>query len=211
MDCELLAASLQRPSGRCNVVGTATTLFEARGILNNDAPEVGLISPALADGPLAGLDLVREMGESHPETRAIMLLDPMDPRMIVYSFEVGAKGVFSRNGSLEALVKCIDVVRLGQIWAGTHELQIVLEAIARRPHFEPVSAGGKKILTPREGQIASLVADGLRNREISERLKLSAHTVKNYLYRMYDKLGISNRAELAAYVLTCPSKTSPAS
>ena len=58
-----------------------------------------------------------------------------------------------------------------------------------------------KLLTSREAEVASLVADGLRNREISERLNLSAHTVKNYLYRVYEKLGISSRVELTTRVL----------
>jgi DNA-binding NarL/FixJ family response regulator len=125
----------------------------------------------------------------------------MEPRMVIYSFQVGAKGVFSRDRSVQELAKCMEVVRDGQIWAGTNELQIILQAMAKRSHFEPVSATGVKLLTSREAEVAALVADGLRNREISERLHLSAHTVKNYLYHVYEKLGISSRVELTAHVL----------
>ena len=121
--------------------------------------------------------------------------------MVVYSFQVGAKGVFSRDRSVADLAKCLEVVRGGQIWAGTNELQIILQAMAKRSHFEPTSATGAKLLTSREAEVAALVADGLRNREISERMNLSAHTVKNYLYRVYEKLGISSRVELTAHVL----------
>jgi two-component system nitrate/nitrite response regulator NarL len=201
MDCQLLAASLKRASSRCKIVGTAASVAEALTILKEHHPEVALVSPHLAEGPLAGFDLVQEMRESFPQTRAIILLDSMEPRMVIYSFQVGAKGVFSRDRSVEALAKCLDVVHRGQIWAGTNELQIILQAMAKRTHFEPVSASGAKLLTSREAEVASLVADGLRNREISERLNLSAHTVKNYLYRVYEKLGISSRVELTTRVL----------
>ena len=201
MDCELLAASLQRIKGHCKVIGTASGAAEARRILEQQHADVALVSPHLAEGPLAGFDLVQEMRDSLPVARAVMLLDAMEPRMVVYSFEVGAKGVFSRDRSVEELVKCLEVVHRGQIWAGTNELQIILQAIAKRSHFDPVSATGVKLLTSRESEVASLVADGLTNREISERMNLSAHTVKNYLYRVYEKLGISSRVELTAHVL----------
>ena len=201
MDCQLLAASLQRASNRCKVVGTAASAEEAKAVLRKYQPEVALVSPNLAEGPLAGFDLVQDMRDGFPGTRAIMLLDSMEPRMVVYSFEVGAKGVFSRDRSVEALAKCLEVVQRGQIWAGTNELQIILQAMAKRKSFEPMSATGIKLLTAREAEVAALVADGLRNREISERMKLSAHTVKNYLYRVYEKLGISSRVELTARVL----------
>src|SRR5439155_20388154 len=124
--------------------------------------------PHLTEGPLAGFDLVQEMRESFAGIRAIMLLDSMEPRMVIYSFQVGAKGVFSRDRSVEALAKCIEVVHQGQVWAGTNELQIILQAMAKRAHFEPMSATGMKLLTCREAEVAALVADGLRNREISE-------------------------------------------
>ncbi len=201
MDCQLLTGSLQRASRHCKVVGTAASVAEAMTILRQHRPEVALVSPHLAEGPLAGFDLVQDMRESFPQTRVIMLLDAMEPRMVIYSFQVGAKGIFSRDRSVQALAKCLDVVHRGQIWAGTNELQIVLQAMAKRAHFEPVSTSGIKLLTSREAEVAALVADGLRNREISERMKLSAHTVKNYLYRIYEKLGISSRVELTARVL----------
>jgi DNA-binding NarL/FixJ family response regulator len=201
MDCQLLAASLERASARCKVAATAASAAEARAMVREHQPEVALVSPHLAEGPLAGFDLVQEMREFSPNSRAIMLLDSMEPRMVICAFQVGAKGVFSRDRSVEALAKCIEVVHRGQIWAGTNELQIILQAMAKRTRFEPQRAAGAKLLTHREAEVAGLVAEGLRNREISERMKLSAHTVKNYLYRVYEKLGISSRVELAAHVL----------
>jgi two-component system, NarL family, nitrate/nitrite response regulator NarL len=201
MDCQLLATSLQRARGHCRVVAIAWSAAEGQRVVKQHHPDVALVSPYLAEGPLAGFDLVQEWRDSAPATRAVMLLDSMEPRMVIYSFQVGAKGVFSRERSVEELAKCLEVVHAGQIWAGTNELQIILQAMAKRSHFEPVTATGIKLLTTRESEVAALVADGLRNREISERLNLSAHTVKNYLYRVYEKLGISSRVELTTHVL----------
>jgi DNA-binding NarL/FixJ family response regulator len=201
MNCQLLAESLQRASRACKVVATACSIAQARHILEQHRPDVWLVSPHLAEGPMAGFDLVQEMRDALPETRAVVLLDAMDSRMVIYSFQVGAKGVFSRDHSVQELAKCLEVVRGGQIWASTNELQIILQAMAKRTQFEPVSTTGVKLLTSREAEVAALVAEGFRNREISERLNLSAHTVKNYLYRVYEKLGISSRVELTAHVL----------
>jgi two-component system nitrate/nitrite response regulator NarL len=201
MDCQLLSASLQHAESGCRVVGTASSVAEAREMLRQHPADVALVSPHLGEGPLAGFDLVQELHETAPATRAIMLLDSMEPRMVIYSFQVGARGVFSRDRAVEALSKCLQVVHAGQIWAGTNELQIILQAMAKRTQFEPMTATGVKILTTREAEVAALVAEGLRNRDISERLNLSAHTVKNYLYRVYEKLGLSSRVELTAHVL----------
>jgi two-component system nitrate/nitrite response regulator NarL len=201
MDCQLLAASLQRAKGHCRIVGTAASAAEARRVLAEQHPNVALVSPHLSEGPMAGFDLVQELRDTMPEVRAVMLLDSMQPRMVVYAFQVGAKGVFSRDRSVDELAKCLEVVHAGQVWAGTNELQIILQAMAKRTNFDAGEGAGSKVLTTREAEVASLVADGLRNREISERLGLSAHTVKNYLYRVYEKLGISSRVELTNHML----------
>jgi DNA-binding NarL/FixJ family response regulator len=202
MNCELIATSLRASSRHFDVVGCAVSASDLRGIFSQQSPEVAVISSYLEDGPLAGFDIVREIRNSFPATRPIILLDSMEPRMIIRSFQVGAKGIFSRDKSIKTLCKCIEVVNSGQIWASTSELQVILEVIAKRPRLEPMSLKGTKILTGKETEIANLVTEGLRNREISEKLSLSPHTVKNYLYRVYDKLGISSRVELAAYILT---------
>jgi DNA-binding NarL/FixJ family response regulator len=201
MDCQLLAVSLANLPHPPHIVGTAVSAVKALAFLRDLGPAVVLVSPSLEEGPLAGFDLVQSMRDVAPAARAIMLLDRMEPRMVLHSFQVGAKGIFSRERSLDALAKCIDVVHQGQIWASTQELQIILEAMGKRARFDPAGATGEKLLTPRETEVAGLVADGFRNREISERMNLSVHTVKNYLYRVYEKLGISSRVELTARLL----------
>ena len=197
----MLAKFLQGASHHCKVVGCAVNAAEIRIILKKQKPQVAIISPNLEDGPLRGFDLVQEICDSSPATRSIVLLDSMEPQMVIWSFQVGAKGVFSREKSIEALSKCIDAVHGGQIWASANELQILVQAIAKRLRLDPLRLKGTKNLTSREAEVADLVAEGLRNHEIADRLSLSTHTVKNYLYRAYEKLGVSSRVELAALVL----------
>jgi DNA-binding NarL/FixJ family response regulator len=131
----------------------------------------------------------------------IMILDSNKPAMVVEAFRAGASGVFSRNQSSEWLCKCIHAVHKGQIWASSEELHFVLEALGRAPLVKPVSLRATGLLTKREEGVVHLVAEGMTNRDISEELKLSVHTVRNYLFRIFNKVGTSNRLELALYAI----------
>jgi DNA-binding NarL/FixJ family response regulator len=93
-------------------------------------------------------------------------------------------------------------VREGQIWASTRELEYVVGALASAKPFRGLNANGRNILSKREDEVVALVADGLTNREVSERLKLSEHTVKSYLFKIFEKLGVSTRVELVLYALS---------
>lgn len=99
------------------------------------------------------------------------------------------------------LPKCIESVHNGQIWAGTKELEYLVSAVASSRPLRVVDACGRNILSKREDEVVALVADGLTNREVSEMLKLSEHTVKSYLFKIFEKLGISTRVELVLYAL----------
>ncbi|MGO9939932.1 MAG: response regulator transcription factor [Terracidiphilus sp.] len=122
-------------------------------------------------------------------------------------FRAGAKGLFDRAVYDPVLLcRCIQRVAEGQIWAKSEELGFVLEAFASAPRIQ-VSKGVQS-LTPREREVARLVSDGLSNSEVAQRLGLSTHTVKNYLFNVFDKIGVSNRAELILCLLasTAPPK-----
>jgi DNA-binding NarL/FixJ family response regulator len=99
------------------------------------------------------------------------------------------------------LCKCIQAVHKGQIWANSSHLNVLLAMLVQTPPARVVNAKGLNLLAEREGQVVNLVADGLTNREIASRLGLSEHTVSNYLFRIYNKLGVSNRVELVLYVM----------
>jgi len=93
-------------------------------------------------------------------------------------------------------------VHEGQIWAKTQQLEFIVNALAQAPSLRVVDANGANLLTKREEDLLRLVADGLGNRDIARQLNLSENTVKNYMFHIFDKLGISNRVELVLYALT---------
>jgi DNA-binding NarL/FixJ family response regulator len=87
------------------------------------------------------------------------------------------------------------------VWASSEELRFVIEALSATPATKPNIVRATGLLTKREEGVVHLVAEGMTNRDISQELKLSEHTVRNYLFRIFNKVGTSNRLELALYAL----------
>ena len=164
--------------------------------------DVLVIGTHLEEQSLRGFEVLREVRASRPDTRAVVLLDSSKPQVVLDAFRAGARGVFSRSESIDKLCKCIRCVHTGQIWANSREMTLALEALASTPTVNPVDANGLSLLSKREKEIVQSLAEGLTNREIAERLKLSQHTVKNYLFRIFDKLGVSSRVELLFMTLS---------
>jgi DNA-binding NarL/FixJ family response regulator len=163
-------------------------------------PQVLLVSSALEESPTLGFDLTRQVCASYPETRVILLMDTSSRSAVVEAFRCGAQGVFSRTESSKTLAKCINNVHQGQVWASSTELRYLLDAFRESEPMQLVDSRGEAILSKREQDVVRCVAEGLSNREIASRLKLTEHTVKNYLFRIFDKLGVSSRVEVVLYV-----------
>jgi DNA-binding NarL/FixJ family response regulator len=128
-----------------------------------------------------------------------MLLDVSERTQVIEAFRAGARGVFSRSESLKSLAKCIHCVNVGQVWANSKELRYLLEALGEALPMRVIDARGAALLSRREQEVVRCVAEGLSNREIAQRLGLTEHTVKNYLFRIFDKLGVSKRVEVVLY------------
>jgi DNA-binding NarL/FixJ family response regulator len=168
-------------------------------------PAVALISTDLQDGAFSGISALREAQEISPGLRSILLSDRPEPNVVVEGLRAGARGFFSRcNFEFTALCKCIRRVWQGQIWIGNTELEYVFDALTRARPLRVISPEGLNLLSRREEEVMQLVAEGLGNREIADLLKLSEHTIKNYLFNIFDKLGISNRVELVLYAVSNP-------
>ena len=163
--------------------------------------EVLVISPSLNEQPFRGLEVLRELRAVRP-VRAVVLLDSVKDEAILDAFRAGARGIFSKSQPAEVLSKCVRCVYQGQIWANSQELALAVEALASAPNVRAVNASGMSLLSKRELQVVRCLAEGMTNREIAERLKLSQHTVKNYLFRVFDKLGVSSRVELLFMTLS---------
>jgi two-component system, NarL family, nitrate/nitrite response regulator NarL len=163
-------------------------------------PHVVLVSSALEESPTLGFDLTRQIGAAYPQTRVILLMDTSSRSAVVEAFRCGAQGVFSRTESSKSLAKCISTVHQGQVWVNNEELRYLLDAFRESEPMQVIDSRGEAILSKREQDVVRCVAEGMSNREIASRLKLTEHTVKNYLFRIFDKLGVSSRVEVVLYV-----------
>jgi DNA-binding NarL/FixJ family response regulator len=204
MSCQLMATALSRSGYPFVITDCAVDSAGVRNGIDMNEVDVAVVSAALKDGLDAGFNVTREIRTNHPKTEVVMLLDSDDEYTITEAFIAGASGVLSRDESFELLCKCIHAVSQGQVWANSKELRFLLHALVQN---RPISVGTTKLpkspnsLTRREQGVVHLIAEGLTNRDISKHLNLSEHTVRNYLFRIYNKLGTSNRLELALYAL----------
>ncbi len=166
--------------------------------------DVVVLSSNLDAEPLRGFEILRQLRASDPGIQVVILLESSRREAVLQAFRAGAKGIFNRDDSVETLSKCIRSVRQGQIWANSQQMSFAVEALAAAPTVRAVDSSGLSLLSKREMDVVRSLAEGLTNREIAERLKLSQHTIKNYLFRVYDKLGVSSRLELLFMTLTQP-------
>lgn len=198
MSCHLLADALERSQGFAAVA--AATPKKVLQLLEKERFDVVLLGSAFSSDPLESVRFVSQLRSTHPQVGVVVLLDALDRSLVVEAFRSGASGVFSRSESFEALCKCIRCVQQGQIWASSTGIHFVLDALVE--HGPIVSRlSGSRPLSKREEQITVLVAEGYSNRQISERLALSEHTIKNYLFRVFEKLGVATRVGLTLYAL----------
>jgi DNA-binding NarL/FixJ family response regulator len=163
--------------------------------------QVDVILVAVNRSP--SLSLLRWLHVSHPTTAAVLLVDSYDRELVVNAFRTGARGIFLfSHAPFRTLCKCIHCVANGQVWINSQQILYLLDALSEVSTLRVVNAKGKLLLTPREEQVVALVAEGLSNRETAAELGLSEHTVKKYMLRIFDKLGISTRVELVLYAVS---------
>jgi DNA-binding NarL/FixJ family response regulator len=198
---QLLAEALRRDH-RLEVIAPPVRSGELVEIVKQHRVNVVVLSSNVDEEPLRGFELLRQLRASNPGVFAIMLLDSSKRENVLHAFHAGARGIFSRHDSMEILSKCIRNVYEGQIWANSEQVSFAVEELARSPVVRAINANGLDLLSKREMDVVRSLAEGLTNREIAERLGLSRHTIKNYLFRVYDKLGVSSRLELLFMTLT---------
>ena len=199
MSTQLLVDALGR-SGHFEMIGSPSDVRALLPLVKKEKPEVAVISAQLEEPKSAASELVRNLRVESPQTRIVVLLDFSEPSTVTAAFRAGAQGVFCRTEPFHLLAKCIQCVAKGEVWASRSELQSVLEALAQ-PALPSALSWSGGLLSARETDVVRCVAEGLTNREIAQRLKLTEHTVKNYLSRIFDKLGVSSRVEVLLYAV----------
>jgi DNA-binding NarL/FixJ family response regulator len=172
------------------------------GTLKSFVPEIVVISENSAGG--RAIQLLRAARAVVPAVRTVVLLDVCQEGFVVDLFRAGVKGVVSLEEPVETLIKCLQVVSAGEIWASANHMQQIIKGLATEDDdvIEITHSGGERSLSRREEQVVRGVIEGLSNRAISARLNLSEHTIKNYLFNVFEKLEVGNRAELVAFVMT---------
>ena len=177
------------------MTGSSQTII--RGLGEHKA-NVALISADLQDGPHTGGKVLQELQNSHP-TPAVMLMQSSKPEFVVNAFRAGARGIFYRTHSLKALSKCIRMVHKGQFWVSNEDINHLIMALTNTVPLHLSNREGIPLLTRREEDVVRLAVDGLKNREIAQRLQVKEHSIRNYMYRIFEKLGVSSRAELILF------------
>ncbi len=200
MGCHLMETALRR-SRQISVVASVVESNEITEAYKASKPNACIISGALKDGATAGFRATRELRDLDRRANVIVLLEAPERALVVEAFRSGARGILSRDDPFEMLPKCVQKVCEGQVWANSQQLQFLLESLTDNVPSTITDARGTSLLTNRELSLVQLVAEGRTNRDISRELHLSEHTVRNYLFRIFNKLGVSTRLELALYAI----------
>jgi DNA-binding NarL/FixJ family response regulator len=140
-----------------------------------------------------GLDVLRLLAAGQSLCRTILLTAIVRDDEVMEAVKLGVRGIVLKESSPEVLVDCVRRVYRGEQWI---ERETVTRALQRVLNRDGVEREGSESLTPREIEIVRMVAQGLRNKVIAERLSISEGTVKVHLHNVYEKLGVDGRLEL---------------
>ena len=195
VNSQLLATALQEEE-RFQMLDAVPDVREVGAVVAREKPAVVLVSAEIDGNTRKGFEVTRELNRRRSGVHVVMLLDSSERSTIVEAFRAGAHGIFSRGEPLTSLAKCIFCVSQGQVWASSRELRYLLEALGDGLPLRLMDTRWANLLSHREREVVGCVVDGLSNREIAGRLGLTEHTVKNYLFRIFSKLGVSKRVEV---------------
>lgn len=178
------------------VVGQAETLAQTLAAVQKFTADILIFESALAPNPADAVsDLLR-----NTKCRLVVVLQEPDQELTLELFRRGAHSIISREVEPEMLVECLHKVAAGEPWLESRAIAWVLDAY-RTQGLRPTGSRPKVQLTPKESLIVSCVTQGMKNKEIALRVGTTEQVVKNYLRKVYDKLGVADRLELALYCL----------
>jgi two-component system, NarL family, nitrate/nitrite response regulator NarL len=180
------------------VVGQAETLPQTQSAILKFSADVLIFESALAPN---SVEAVAELLHQAPQLKIVVVTPASDEQLTLELFRRGAHGILSREVEPEVLVDCLRKVASGEPWLENRAIHWVMEAY-RGHNLRPSGARPKVQLTPKETVIVSCVTQGMKNKEIAVRVGTTEQVVKNYLRKVYDKLGVADRLELALYCLS---------
>jgi DNA-binding NarL/FixJ family response regulator len=177
------------------IVGEASNGNECVHMLTKLKPDILLLDLRMPGKD--GLAVLEEVNLGFLTTRVIVLTEAEEERDAVRAMRLGARGIVPKQTARDLLVKSIRRVYSGEIWLNNRLTAEVMKAFTSSSDI----ARREPMLSDREKEIVQLIAQGFRNKEIAEKLFISEQTVKNHLHNIFDKLGVSDRLELALYAI----------
>jgi DNA-binding NarL/FixJ family response regulator len=197
MGSQLLAESLEEDSRfEVAAVATAADILTAATARKT---HMAVISAEFDSSKRKGMEVARILNARQPAVLIVVLLDFVERDAVISSFRNGARGVFCRTEPLSEFRKCIEHVSSGRIWANSTEAEYLLDSVRSTPFCDAVDRFST--LSKREVEVIEAAVTGHTNKQIAHELGLSGHTIKNYLFSVFEKLGVSNRMELLCLLL----------
>jgi DNA-binding NarL/FixJ family response regulator len=189
------------------VVAQAQDGRQVLDVLQQHEPDILLLDLKMPG--LDGLATLQRLQTSKHKTRVIVLTASEDKNEFVQAMKLGTSGIVLKQSATDLLIKSIRKVNAGEIWLDSHTTAAVMRQFATGADDAPVGAAPasssrereRSLLSQREREIVALVAQGFKNKEMAEKMFISEQTVKNHLHNIFDKLGVSDRLELALYAI----------
>ena len=179
------------------VVAQAESLGQTLAAASRFEPDVVLMESAMSPNPAGA---VAEVIKRVPNAKMVIIAGESDEDDTVEYLRRGVRGIIKRSVAPELLIKCVRKVAEGETWLDNQGVNWVIEAY-RSQSSQPASAKPKGRLTDKELLIVACVTQGMKNKEIAAEVGTTEQVVKNYLRKVYDKLGVSDRLELALYCI----------
>ncbi len=187
------------------VVAQAQDGRQVLDILQQLEPDILLLDLKMPG--LDGLATLQKLQTARNKTRVIVLTASDDKNEFVQAMKLGTSGIVLKQTATELLIKSIRKVHAGEIWLDSHTTAAVIRQFvaAEETPVPPIASAPRdrerSPLSQREREIVALVAQGFKNKEMAEKMFISEQTVKNHLHNIFDKLGVSDRLELALYAI----------
>jgi two-component system, NarL family, nitrate/nitrite response regulator NarL len=190
---------LLEADSRFKVVGEAGDGLEAVAQAAKLTPDILLLDLSM---PRAnGLKALQELSELGIPVRSVLLTAAIDQDETIAALQFGARGVILKESATQLLYRCLQAVMANEYWVGRERVRDIVQHLRAATRRAGETATPAQMLTRRELQVVSAVVDGATNKDIGQQFTLSEQTVKNHLSHIFDKVGVSNRLELALYAI----------
>lgn len=191
------------------VVGEASSHKEAVAVASREQPDLILLDFVLEG--IVDLDLIPKLLAVAPQARIVVLTSILDPQLHQQAIRRGAMGLVLKKHAADVLLKAIEKVYAGEVWLDRSTITTFIREMAHvdEGSHSPVSVSIIESLTSREREVIALLAEGLKNKQVAERLHISETTVRHYLTSIFNKLDVHDRVELIMYAYRYGLATPP--